>query len=65
MAVCGSQPQKTIPLIAHQITDRDNAVRSAALNAIVVVYVNLGEGVYKYTSQVGFASNSRGGVGRG
>ncbi len=52
MTVCGAQPQKTVPIIAHQITDRDNTVRMAALNAIVVVYGNMGEGVYKFTSQV-------------
>ena len=50
--MCGTQPQKTVPVIAHQITDRDNTVRSAALNAMVVVYGNTGEGVYKFTSQV-------------
>ncbi|XP_064399412.1 cytoskeleton-associated protein 5-like isoform X3 [Halichondria panicea] len=52
MTVCGAQPQKTVPIIAHQITDRDNTVRMAALNAIVVVYGNMGEGVYKFTSQL-------------
>ena len=52
MSVCQPTPQKTIPLIAAQITDRDNAVRSAALNAMVVVYGNAGDGVYKFTNQV-------------
>ena len=52
MIICQPNPQKTLPLIAAQITDRDNAVRSAALNAMVVVYGNVGEGVYKFTSQV-------------
>jgi len=52
MIVCGPQPQKTLPLLAAQISDRDNTVRSAALNTMVVVYSNMGEGVYKYTSQV-------------
>ena len=52
MSVCGTQPQKTVPVIAHQITDRDNTVRSAALNAMVIVYGNTGEGVYKFTAQV-------------
>ena len=55
MFVCGSQPQKTVPLMAAQISDRDNAVRSAALNAMVVVYGNVGEGVFKFTTQVGGA----------
>ena len=53
MLVCGSQPKKTVPLIAAQITDRDNAVRSAALNAMVTVYGNTGEDVFKFTTQVG------------
>ena len=52
MIVCGPQPQKTVPLMAAQISDRDNTVRSAALNTLVVVYNNMGEAVYKYTSQV-------------
>ena len=52
MVICGPQPQKTVPLIASQISDRDNAVRSAALNAMVVVYGNVGDGVFKFTSKV-------------
>ncbi len=52
MVVCGSQPQETLPFIAQQITDRDHTVRSAALNAMVIVYGNIGDGVYKFTSQV-------------
>ena len=52
MTICGAQPQKTVPLIASQISDRDNAVRSAALNAMVVVYGNVGDGVFKFTSKV-------------
>ena len=52
MIICQPSPQETLPLIAAQITDRDNAVRSAALNTMVVVYSNVGEGVYKFTSQV-------------
>ena len=52
MVICGTQPQKTVPLIASQISDRDNAVRSAALNTMVVVYGNVGDGVFKFTSKV-------------
>ncbi len=52
MIVCGPQLQKTLPLLAGQISDRDNTVRSAALNTMVVVYSNMGETVYKYTNQV-------------
>ncbi len=50
MAVCGSQPQKSLPLLAAQISDRDNAVRSAALNAMVTIYGNVGGTVYMYVS---------------
>jgi cytoskeleton-associated protein 5 len=52
MVICGPQPQKTVPLIASQISDRDNAVRSAALNTMVVVYGNVGDTVFKFTSKV-------------
>ena len=52
MVICGPQPQKTVPLIASQISDRDNAVRSAALNAMVIVYGNVGDAVFKFTSKV-------------
>ena len=54
MVICGPQPQKTVPLIASQISDRDNAVRSAALNTMVVVYGNVGDAVFKFTSKVHF-----------
>lgn len=52
MVVCGGSPQKTVPLIAAQISDRDNTVRTAALNTMVIVQGNVGDGVYKFTSQV-------------
>lgn len=52
MIVCQPSPPKTIPLIAAQITDRDNGVRSAALNTMVIVYGNIGDGIQKYTQQV-------------
>ncbi len=52
MIVCGSQPQKSLPIVAAQISDRDNTVRSAALNTMVTVYGNTGEAVYKFTSQL-------------
>jgi hypothetical protein len=39
--------------VAAQISDRDNAVRSAALNTMVTIYGNVGDDVYKFTSQVG------------
>ena len=39
-------------LVAKQIADRDNAVRSAALNCIVHAYCQEGEKVYKLIGQV-------------
>ena len=57
MVICGTQPQKTVPLIASQISDRDNAVRSAALNTMVVVYGNVGDAVFKFTSKVSKKKN--------
>ena len=54
MSVCQPSPAKSMPLIAAQICDRDNAVRSAALNTMVTVYGNVGDAVYKFTSQVSF-----------
>ena len=52
MLVCGANPGKAVPLMAAQISDRDNAVRSAAINALVVVYNHVGDEVYKFTTQV-------------
>ena len=52
MVVCGASPQKTVPLIAAQISDRDNTVRTAALNTFVIIHGNIGDDVYKFTSQV-------------
>jgi cytoskeleton-associated protein 5 len=52
MTVCQPNAAKTIPLIAGQISDRDNGVRSAALNTMVIVHANIGEDMYKHTSQV-------------
>ncbi len=54
MMVCQPSPQKSIPIIAKQITDRDNTVRSAAMNTMVFVHAYVGEGVYKFTTQVQF-----------
>ena len=52
LSVCGGTPQKVVPLIASQISDRDNAVRSSALNTLVVVYGNVGDQVYNLVGQV-------------
>ncbi|CAB4000234.1 Cytoskeleton-associated 5 [Paramuricea clavata] len=50
--VCQPSPAKALPALAAQIADRDNAVRSAALNAIVEVYNLIGETVYKYLGRI-------------
>ena len=42
-----------LPIITGQIADWDNAVRSAALNTMVIVYGNIGETVYKRTTHAG------------
>ena len=52
MAVCGLSPQRTLSLITGQIVNWDNAVRSAALNTMVNLYGDVGETIYKYTTQV-------------
>ena len=49
--VCPS-PAQSLKLIACQISDRDNSVRSAALNTVVAAYQILGETVYKYIGNV-------------
>ena len=40
-------PAKALKAIAMFVSERDNGVRLAALNAIVVVYDLVGENVYK------------------
>ncbi|CAG5116856.1 unnamed protein product, partial [Candidula unifasciata] len=48
MNVCQPSPAHALKIIAGQIGDRDNGVRNAALNTLVVAYSILGESVYKY-----------------
>lgn len=52
MNVCQPSPAHALKIIAGQIGDRDNGVRNAALNTIVVAYTILGESVYKYVGSV-------------
>lgn len=54
MEVCQPGP-KVLKEIAGQISDRDNGVRSAALNCIVAAYNIIGEAVYKYVGRVSFS----------
>lgn len=51
MEVCQPGP-KVLKEIAGQISDRDNGVRSAALNCIVAAYNIIGEAVYKYVGRL-------------
>ena len=50
--ICQPSPKEALKEIAKQIADRDNSVRSAALNTIVVAYQILGDQVYKYVGRV-------------
>ncbi len=52
IAVCQPSPSVALKEVAKQIADRDNAVRSAALNCIVHAYCQEGEKVYKLIGQV-------------
>ncbi len=45
-------PAVTIKEIAKQISDRDNGVRSAALNTITIAYQIVGDQVYKYIGKL-------------
>ena len=51
MEVCQPSP-KILKEIATQIGDRDNGVRSAALNCIVEAYNIVGDSVYKLVGKV-------------
>lgn len=50
--VCQPTPAKALKEIAGQIGDRDNGVRSAALNAVVEAYNIVGEPVYKLVGRL-------------
>ena len=52
MTVCHPSPAQAIKVMAGQIGDRDNPVRTAALNSIVMAYNILGDQVYKYVGKV-------------
>ena len=52
ISVCQPSPGVALKEVAKQIADRDNAVRSAALNCIVYAYFQEGDKVYKLIGQV-------------
>jgi len=51
-SVCQPTLAAALKLIAQQISDRDNSVRSAALNAVVVAYHLVGENVFRHIGTV-------------
>ena len=52
LEICQPSPKEALKEIAKHIGDRDNPVRNAALNTIVVAYQKLGDQVYKYVGRV-------------
>lgn len=52
ISVCVPSPGACLKEVAKQISDRDNAVRSAALNCVVQAYYIVGEKVFKMVGQV-------------
>lgn len=52
MSVCQMGAAKTLVIIAKQIADRDNSVRTAALDCIVAVWNILGEDVFKLMGEL-------------
>ena len=52
LEICQPSPKEALKEIAKQISDRDNSVRSAALNTIVAAYQIVGDQVYKFVGKV-------------
>uniref|UniRef100_A0A1B6KST2 TOG domain-containing protein n=1 Tax=Graphocephala atropunctata TaxID=36148 RepID=A0A1B6KST2_9HEMI len=52
MSVCQPTPATSLKEIAKQISDRDNSVRNAAINCIVIAYFLDGEKVLKMLGQI-------------
>ncbi|KAI7908148.1 armadillo-type protein [Cokeromyces recurvatus] len=46
-------PNKSLPIIATHIGDRDSSVRNAALNAVAQAYILIGDPVMKYMTRLG------------
>ncbi|ORX82097.1 ARM repeat-containing protein [Anaeromyces robustus] len=45
-------PNKALPVIANQISDRDANVRNAALNTVVEAYKQVGDNIFKYINNI-------------
>lgn len=54
ITVCLPSPAPCLKEIAKQISDRDNAVRNAALNCAVQAYYIIGDKIFKMVGQVIF-----------
>ncbi len=52
LKVCGATPAVALKEMAKQISDRDNSVRNAALNAVVQAYFLTGEKIFKMVGQL-------------
>jgi len=52
ISVCQPTAGAALKLIAQQIADRDNSVRSAALNTVVIAYHLIGENVFRHIGTV-------------
>lgn len=52
LGICQPSQQVALKEIARQISDRDNSVRNAALNCIVMAYFLAGEKIYKLIGQL-------------
>ncbi|XP_067937770.1 cytoskeleton-associated protein 5-like isoform X2 [Watersipora subatra] len=52
LSICQPSTKEAIKEIAKHIADRDNPVRSAALNTIVVAHQIVGDQVYKYVGRL-------------
>lgn len=59
VTVCLPSPASCLKEVAKQISDRDNAVRNAALNCVVQAYYLVGDKVFKMVGQVGASFHDR------
>jgi cytoskeleton-associated protein 5 len=52
ISVCQPTPPAALKEIARQISDRDNSVRTAALNCVVQAWYQEGDRIYKMIGNV-------------
>lgn len=57
ITVCLPSPAFCMKEVAKHISDRDNAVRNAALNCVVQAYYIVGDKVFKLVGQVRLEQN--------